>query len=84
MGRDVLVRRAALTEPSVADLVTDHAHRSEGVGRLLLERCEQIAVTLGCVEIVLDSGVQRTEAHRFYFRERFGIHAFNFSKRLIR
>jgi GNAT superfamily N-acetyltransferase len=66
----------------IDDLVTDHAHRSEGVGRLLLARCEQIAIELGCVELVLDSGVQRTDAHRFYFRERFGVHAFNFSKRL--
>jgi GNAT superfamily N-acetyltransferase len=66
----------------IDDLVTDEAHRSKGVGRALLARCEELAVAMGCVKLVLDSGVQRIDAHRFYFRERFAIHAFNFSKRL--
>ncbi len=67
----------------IDDLVTDQGRRSRGVGKRLLARCEELARAMGCVELVLDSGVQRADAHRFYFRERFAIHAFNFSKSLV-
>ncbi len=66
----------------IDDLVTDETHRSSGVGAALLRRCEEIARELGCVELLLDSGTQRADAHRFYFRERYAVHAFNFSKHL--
>lgn len=66
----------------VDDLVTDSALRSRGVGKALLSRCEAIAVELGCREFVLDSGVQRTHSHRFYFREGLVVRAFNFGKSL--
>jgi GNAT superfamily N-acetyltransferase len=57
----------------VDDLVTDAAHRSRGVGRFLLDGLEARARSLGCDVIALDSGTQRTAAHRFYFREGFVI-----------
>lgn len=66
----------------IDDLITDETRRSSGVGGALLRRCEDIAKELGCTELILDSGTQRVDAHRFYFRERYGVHAFNFSKRL--
>lgn len=66
----------------VDDLVTDPALRSKGVGKALLSRCEAIAVELGCREFVLDSGVQRAQTHRFYFREGLAVRAFNFGKSL--
>lgn len=65
------------------DLVTDERLRSAGIGRVLLARCEAIARELGCVELILDSGVQRGQAHRFYFREGYTINAYNFSKPLV-
>ena len=67
----------------IDDLVTDQGRRSSGVGQRLLARCEELARAMGCVELVLDSGVQRADAHRFYFRERFSISAFNFRKSLV-
>jgi GNAT superfamily N-acetyltransferase len=66
----------------VDDLVTDTRLRSRGLGKALLSRCEAIAVELGCREFVLDSGVQRTQTHRFYFREGLVVRAFNFGKSL--
>ncbi|MCW3479889.1 GNAT family N-acetyltransferase [Neisseriaceae bacterium JH1-16] len=66
----------------VDDLVTDEAHRSQGVGSLLLARCEALAYAAGCRYLTLDSGTQRTDAHRFYFREGLVINAFNFDREL--
>ncbi|MCG6932660.1 MAG: GNAT family N-acetyltransferase [Gallionella sp.] len=64
----------------IDDLVTDEAHRSGGVGHALIAHLEQVAKELGANAMVLDSGTQRTQAHRFYYREGFVIPAFNFKK----
>jgi len=66
----------------VDDLVTDDRHRSHGVGKSLLSHCEAIARELDCIKLELDSGVQRGQAHRFYFREGFTIGSFKFGKAL--
>lgn len=50
----------------VDDLVTDAAHRSEGLGGRLLEWLTDVARSAGCDQLHLDSGVQRVDAHRFY------------------
>lgn len=67
----------------VDDLVTDEAHRSEGVGHALIAHLEKVAKELGASGLVLDSGTQRTQAHKFYFREGFVIPAFNFKKSFL-
>ena len=64
----------------VDDLVTDQAHRSRGIGRIVLRYLEQKAQQLKCDVLALDSGTQRTDAHRFYFREGLVIPAFSFRK----
>lgn len=67
----------------VDDLVTDEARRSQGLGRTLMAFLEAEARAQGAGGIVLDSGTQRTGAHRFYFREGFVITSFNFKKQLV-
>ena len=66
----------------VDDLVTDAAHRSQGVGKFLMAQLEARARALGCDVLALDSGTQRSAAHRFYFREGFVIPSFCFRKSL--
>ena len=66
----------------VDDLVTDEAHRSRGIGRALLQHLERHAQNLKCDVLALDSGTQRTDAHRFYFREGMVIPSFCFRKNL--
>lgn len=66
----------------VDDLVVDESLRARGVGRLLLSGCEQIARELGCAALLLESGTQRTQAHKFYFREGMTIDSFSFRKTL--
>jgi GNAT superfamily N-acetyltransferase len=62
----------------VDDLVTDQGGRSRGYGQRLVARLKAEARELGCAEIQLISRVTREQAHRFYFREGFGIECFHF------
>jgi len=66
----------------VDDLVTLAAARSGGHGAALLKWLEVLAKGEGIKVIDLDSGTHRTDAHRFYLRERFAITAFHFLKRI--
>lgn len=66
----------------VDDLVIDEAHHSCGIGRALLQHLEQHAQNMQCDVLALDSGTQRTAAHRFYFREGMVIPSFCFRKNL--
>lgn len=62
----------------VDDLVTDERVRSQGAGHVLLGWLAEIARSRDCDELHLDSGVQRADAHRFYFRERMHITGYHF------
>ena len=64
----------------VDDLVTDEMHRSSGVGSALLRWLEAASRERGCNGVDLESGTQRTRAHRFYFREGFFVTGFSFRK----
>ncbi|MEO5676993.1 MAG: GNAT family N-acetyltransferase [Usitatibacter sp.] len=64
------------------DLVTDEKQRSKGVGRALIAYMEELGRRRGCHMLALDSGTQRQQAHKFYFREQMPITAFHFSKKL--
>ena len=66
----------------VDDLVTDEARRSSGVGRTLLGYLEQKARAAGFDSLTLDSGTQRLQAHKFYFREGMAVTSFHFMKKL--
>jgi GNAT superfamily N-acetyltransferase len=52
----------------IAALVVDDAHRSLGVGKVLIEQAEAWARENGCGTIGLRSNVIRERAHRFYER----------------
>ena len=66
----------------VDDLVTSTDARSRGHGARLLEWLARYAVEQGCVAIELDSGTQRHQAHRFYFREGMHIANYHFTRSL--
>ena len=50
----------------VENVVTDAAHRRQGLGRQVLAEAVRIALEKGCYKVMLQSGTQRTGAHRFY------------------
>jgi len=64
----------------VDDLVTDENHRSQGVGKRLLAALRATGEACGCDVLALDSGVQRQQAHKFYFREGMTISSFSFKE----
>lgn len=64
----------------VDDLIVDAARRSSGVGKMLLVWLEQEAARREAKGLELESGTQRTQAHKFYFREGFVINAFSFKQ----
>ena len=66
----------------VDDLVTNSETRSKGHGKALIEWLIQYARDHDCEVFSLDSGVQRFEAHRFYFRQRMHIASYNFALNL--
>ena len=53
----------------VEELVTDPGARSRGHGRALLAWIRDYGRDQGCQQLRLVSGVQRSDAHRFYERE---------------
>lgn len=53
----------------VEDLAVSPERRSQGVGKALLDAAKDWARERGATHLELDSGLARTEAHRFYERE---------------
>ena len=53
----------------VEDLAVDPGRRSAGIGKALLDAARDWGRDQGCTHLELDSGVARTDAHRFYERE---------------
>jgi hypothetical protein len=64
------------------DLVTDETKRSTGVGHALMQYMEGVCRERDCDMLSLDSGAQRQQAHKFYFREGMTITSFHFNKPL--
>jgi len=62
----------------VDDLATCERHRSRGFGGQLLDWLIEQARLHGCENLELDSGVQRFDAHRFYFSKRMSISSYHF------
>ncbi|WP_429593976.1 GNAT family N-acetyltransferase [Arthrobacter crystallopoietes] len=77
-GRDSSIRSGARPSGAVSyrgrykarltALVVDEAERSRGVGALLLEATEQVALDMGAPVLELSTSNQRQQAHRFYER----------------
>ncbi len=63
----------------IYDLVVDETVRSQQYGQHLFDWLVEYAKSHGCQQLSLDSGVQRFDAHRFYFRQRMNISSYHFS-----
>lgn len=54
----------------VDDLVTDESERRHGHGERLLDHLKAKGRALSCRKLVLDTALENTLAHRFYYRQR--------------
>jgi GNAT superfamily N-acetyltransferase len=72
-------QRARLTA-----LVVDRGARSRGLGGLLLDACEEVALQMGCSFLEVTTGDWRRDAHRFYERHGYGYVSRRYSKHLRR
>ena len=77
-NREEISRRAG-RELYCDDLVTDERRRSTGVGHALIAYMEGVVRERACTAFTLDSGTQREQAHKFYFREGMTVTAFHFT-----
>ena len=66
----------------IYDLVTDFSQRSKSYGKMMLDYLSDYAKVGACENIVLSSGLQRTEAHNFYTVNDFEKKSFVFVKAL--
>lgn len=66
----------------VDDLVTLAAQRSKGYGAMLLAWLKEYAAKEGCLQLHLDSGIHRKEAHRFYEREGMTMTSLHFAENI--
>jgi len=64
------------------DLVSDSTAGVKGVGNALMKYLSDTGRGRGMAKLTLSSGVQRAQAHKFYFREGFTISSFHFVKPL--
>ena len=55
----------------LSGIITDESVRGEGYGIALMDEVKRRAKELGCRGIILDSGLPRKEAHKFY--EKYGF-----------
>jgi GNAT superfamily N-acetyltransferase len=63
----------------IHDLVVDETVRSQKYGHHIFSWLMEYAQQHNCEQLHLDSGVQRFEAHRFYFQQRMKINCYHFS-----
>lgn len=67
----------------IYDLVTCADHRSNGYGEMLIHFVHEYARDQGAHYVALESGLARTEAHRFYLdKTGYTITSYSFRKRL--
>jgi GNAT superfamily N-acetyltransferase len=66
----------------IDDLVTRESFRTQGFGASLLSAITDYAIQQKCDQLHLDSGVQRTGAHRFYQNQGMDLSSYHFSKKL--
>jgi GNAT superfamily N-acetyltransferase len=66
----------------VEDLAVHPEHRSQGVGKALLDAAKAWARERGATHLELDSAETRTDAHRFYEREQPTLRSISFAWRL--
>ncbi|MCE3254541.1 MAG: hypothetical protein K0R25_35 [Rickettsiaceae bacterium] len=79
-GYWVLTRFYSGKYVQVGNMVVDENHRSEGIGKTMLNFIEKEGQKQGCQHFILDSRLDNKKSHDFYLREGFEIMGYHFMK----
>lgn len=63
------------------NVVVADTHRSKGIGKLLTDFVQELALAEGCETLMLDAYLENEKAHAFYEREGFTKRGYHFLKR---
>lgn len=66
----------------ISSIITNQEERKKGYGAKMMDHVKELAKERGCHAVVLDSGIPRTEAHRFYENYGFEKSAYCFELKL--
>ena len=76
----ITVRFYSGKQLEVDNVIVDPEIRSQGVGKYFFAEIQQWAVENGCKTIELNTYVQNSKSHKFYFNEGYAILGFHFQK----
>lgn len=66
----------------ITALIVTKPKRGMGVGKMLVQKAEELAMETGCHRLELTTNIHRTEAHTFYERLGFEANAKRFIKKI--
>jgi ribosomal protein S18 acetylase RimI-like enzyme len=69
-------------QAEIDNFIVDPSCQSQGIGKRLLEKCEETAKAMGALILALDTKSENTGSHKFYYREGFVIRGYRFIKPL--
>jgi len=78
----ITVRFYSGKQLEVDNVIVDPDLRSQGVGKYFFEHIHAWAIENGCKTVELNTYVQNSKSHKFYFNEGYAILGFHFQKAL--
>lgn len=78
----ITVRFYSGKQLEVDNVIVDQDQRSKGVGKYFFARIQEWATEHGCKTIELNTFVQNSKSHKFYYNEGYVILGFHFQKKL--
>jgi GNAT superfamily N-acetyltransferase len=78
----ITVRFYSGKQLEVDNVIVDREFRSQGIGKYFFSCINRWAIQQGCRTIELNTYVQNSKSHKFYFNEGYAILGFHFQKQL--
>jgi GNAT superfamily N-acetyltransferase len=66
----------------IDNFIVDEQYRQKGIGKLMTDYINDLAIKSNCNIIVLDAFTQNFKAHRFYYNQGYAPRGFHFVKTL--
>ncbi|WP_130733816.1 GNAT family N-acetyltransferase [Flavobacterium sp. J27] len=80
----VMVRIYCGKQIEIDNVILDKSYHSKGYGAVLVEFIEKWAIENQCNTIELNTYVQNSRSHKFYFNQGYSILGYHFQKRILK